>query len=168
MKFERASTPRGATDTCPGLVGLTRVLTCHPSILSCSLIISRRIGRLLLGAIILLFLLLPLIGRILIWVGWRWLRILLLLGHRCLLCWWIRSKFELEARRLPSWWRRILSTWLALSTERLGWPKGNPRSWREGTLRGSRIAYGKLGCLSRIRGRLLLLLLLILLSLLIS
>lgn len=168
MKFEGASTPRGAPDTCPCLIGLTRILTRNPTILSHRLIIIWRIGRLLLAAIILLFLLLPLIGRILIWVGWRWLRILLLLCHRCLLCWWIRSKFELEARRLPSWGRRILCARLALGTERLGWPKGYSSGWCNGTLRASRIAYGKLGGLSWIRERLLLLLLLILLSLLIS
>ena len=168
MKFEGASTPRGAPDTCPCLIRLTRILTCHPSILSPRLIIIWRIGRLLLAAIILLFLLLTLIGRILIWIDLRWLWILLLLGHRCLLCWWIRSKFELEARGLPSWGRRILSARLALGTERLGWPKGYTSGWRKGTLRASRIAYGKLGCLGRIRGRLLLLLLLNLLNLLIS
>lgn len=169
MKFKGTSTTCGPTNHWPSLIGLTSILSRNPTILSARLIISRRSRSLLLiclAAIIFLFLLLSLIGRILIWVSWRWLGILLLC-HRCLLCWWIRAEIELEVRGHTCWWRRVLSTRLALGTDGLGRLKGNT-SWLKGSLRARCITYGKLGCLSWIRGRLLLLLLLILLNLLIS
>ena len=81
LEFERACTTSGTTDHWPSLIRLTSILTCNPSTLSHWLIICWKNRSLLLiglAAIIFLFLLLPLIGRILIWVSWRWLGILLL------------------------------------------------------------------------------------------